>query len=182
MKKSKVYTRTGDVGTTSLIGGERVDKTNARLEAYGTVDELNSFLGMLVTHNLPTDYKTQLADIQNILFRVGASLACTDEKIYSSMVTEETIKKIESDIDQIDSALPPLKSFIIPGGTPSAALCHVCRTVCRRAERNIVLVSQKEMVNEDILKYINRLSDYLFVLGRRLNFIENKEEKNCTSI
>ena len=182
MKKSKVYTRTGDGGTTSLIGGERVDKTNARLEAYGTVDELNSFLGMLVTYDMPSDYKVQLSNIQNILFRVGASLACTDEKIYSSMVTQDTLGHLENDIDEMDSLLPPIKSFIVPGGTPSAAMCHICRTVCRRAERKIVLVSQIEEVSEDVLKYINRLSDYLFVLARRLNFIDNKEEKKCTSL
>ena len=138
MKKSLVYTRTGDKGTTSLVGGTRVPKTHARLEAYGTIDELNSFIGLLITYLNPGDEKEFLEQVQNNLFVIGSNLA-TDQSITqlntASVVSEEMISDMEHQIDRLDASIPPLKAFVLPGGSQGASVCHVCRTVCRRAER-----------------------------------------------
>lgn len=168
MKKSNVYTRTGDNGTTSLVGGKRVVKSDQRIESYGTIDELNSFLGMLVT-NISSSRDTDfLKTIQNRLFVLGSYLATPSEKSSVCKITEQHIKDLEVEIDRIDGALPPLKFFVIPGGSSPSAIAHVCRSVCRRAEREMLRLTELDPVDPQALKYINRLSDYLFVLSRKL--------------
>ncbi len=182
MKKSKIYTGTGDAGTTSLIGGVRVDKTDERLEAYGTIDELNSFLGMLIS--LIEDDKESielLLFVQHKLFSVGAYLA-TDQKKSSRLsalsLVDEDVSRLEEAIDRLDSSLPPLKAFVLPGGSYPASVCHVCRTVCRRAERRILVLEQHEIcvIEPAYKRFINRLSDYLFILSRKLNHLTHTEE------
>lgn len=170
MKKSVIYTGTGDKGTTSLVGGQRVSKAHQRIESYGTVDELNSFIGLLMTSLEDQQDKDFLSFIQHKLFTVGSYLATdqetTDLRI-ESRVTPESITRIEREIDRIDAALPRLKAFVLPGGCRSASLAHVCRTVCRRAERQIYRLAEEHPVEEPVLVFINRLSDYLFVLARK---------------
>ena len=178
---NKIYTRTGDKGQTSLIGGTRVSKSDPRLEAYGTVDELNSVLGVLRAElssssdsNL-ADADSFLAQIQNELFNVGSQLACEDKAMRTQLpsVHEESIQRLEEKMDEYSQTLAPLKNFILPGGTKAAAYAHVARTVCRRAERNCVLLSD----TVDVLnRYLNRLSDYLFVLARHLNSVAKVSE------
>lgn len=179
MKKSIVYTKTGDKGNTSLVGGTRVSKTHVRLEAYGTVDELNSHLGLLITYlNDERDSKFLLG-VQNLLFVIGSNLATDMEKTSlksASIVTSNHIQDIEDEIDTIDSTLPALKAFVIPGGSRSAAVCHICRTVCRRTERRILTLAENHDVSPEVIAYINRLSDYLFVLSRKLNIDEKFDE------
>ncbi|MDR0962366.1 MAG: cob(I)yrinic acid a,c-diamide adenosyltransferase [Mediterranea sp.] len=178
MKKSMVYTRTGDEGTTSLVGGSRVSKTDIRLEAYGTVDELNSHLGVLVAY-LDDDDSAFVQRIQHKLFAVGSHLA-TDrtrrELHQASIVSPEDVELLESAIDQLDSELPVLHAFVLPGGTLGAGVANVCRTVCRRAERRILALSTEAEIAPELLAYINRLSDYLFVLSRKINNKAGKDE------
>jgi cob(I)alamin adenosyltransferase len=172
MKKSIVYTKTGDTGTTALIGGSRVPKTHARLEAYGTVDELNSFIGLLASQLTNDSDRKFLLNIQNKLFVVGSYLATDQERTdvkSVSVVTLDDVREVENEIDIIDSALPPLHAFVIPGGTQSASVCHVCRTVCRRAERRILTMAENYPISTELLSYMNRLSDYFFVLSRKIN-------------
>ena len=179
MKKSIIYTRTGDKGTTSLVGGQRVSKAHDRIESYGTVDELNSFIGLLITalnDEKDTDF---LSFIQHKLFTIGSYLAtdqATTELKIESKVTPESIKRIEREIDRLDNELPKMHAFILPGGCRSAALAHVCRTVCRRAERRILTLAEQADISSELLAYVNRLSDYLFVLSRKMNQDEKKEE------
>lgn len=180
MKKSGVYTRTGDQGTTSLVGGSRVAKDDVRLEAYGTVDELNSLLGLLLTRvEEPCDHATLLR-VQNLLFSVGSNLA-TDTATTSlrsvSVLANEDIALLENEIDRIDALLPPLHAFVLPGGCEAAALCHVCRTVCRRMERRILTLRSQVPVDENLLAFVNRLSDYLFVLARYQNIKRDVSEE-----
>lgn len=177
----KIYTRTGDAGTTSLVGGKRVSKDSARLEAYGTVDELNSHLGLLIS--LPatdTPSATFLTQIQNRLFDLGAYLA-TDNADNPDLtprgITQDQIRAIETEIDRLTPDLPPLNSFIIPGGTTAAAQANIARTVCRRAERRLITLSHTTPVSPLATSYLNRLSDYLFTLGRHLNAIAGQPEK-----
>lgn len=166
----KIYTKTGDKGTTSLLGGTKVSKDDWRLEAYGTVDELNSFIGLLADSmigNIRSFDKSlnQLEIIQNTLFIIGSCLSYDSlgkNRINLQQISEEHISELETWIDEMDSSLPELKNFIIPGGSNIASLCHVCRTISRRAERRCVAAIQYPL----ILKYLNRLSDYFFVLGR----------------
>lgn len=179
MKKSNVYTRTGDEGTTSLVGGTRVAKTHARLEAYGTVDELNAQLGLLATYLSDQHHRAFVIGIQNKLFSVGSYLATDQDKVQlkeASIIPDEYVTQIEQEIDSIDSSLPPLRAFVIPGGGRAAAVCHVCRTVCRRAERRILTLSESYTISLNLLAYLNRISDYLFVLSRQLNLSEKSEE------
>ena len=170
MKKSIIYTRTGDKGTTSLVGGQRVSKAHDRIESYGTVDELNSFIGLLITalnDEKDTDF---LSFIQHKLFTIGSYLAtdqATTELKIESKVTPESIERIEREIDRLDNELPKMHAFILPGGCRSAALAHVCRTVCRRAERQIYRLAENCPVEEPVLIFMNRLSDYFFVLARK---------------
>lgn len=176
MKRSLVYTRTGDKGTTSLVGGVRVPKTHARLEAYGTVDELNAQLGLLMTYLPDEDDCHFLQQVQHRLFVVGTLLAT--ESATTPMVTfsPEAVEEMEREIDRLDAGLPVLRRFVLPGGVRGAALCHVCRTVCRRAERRILSLAEEVEFSAVLLAYMNRLSDYLFVLSRKLNCDEKKEE------
>ncbi|MEG1617894.1 MAG: cob(I)yrinic acid a,c-diamide adenosyltransferase [Bacteroidales bacterium] len=186
MKKSNIYTKTGDKGQTSLVGGERVSKTDLRLEAYGTVDELNSFIGMLIVENGLFEDSALLTYVQNKLFTIGSYLA-TDPSFTSfreaSLLSEEAILKLERRIDEIDSRLPKLNNFVLPGGTRISALAHVCRTVCRRSERAILRVAEVHEVDDKILRFMNRLSDYLFVFSRMNNVNSlNREvfwDKSC---
>lgn len=165
----KIYTKTGDEGMTSLVGGKRVKKCCARLDSYGSVDELNSFIGLLVTYITDEADIAFLQKIQRELFMVGGSLA-TDLSVSEARceVTQAMISDIESEIDRLSVLLPPLRSFVVPGGSRAAALAHVCRTVCRRAERCVfALIEEGGAVEENVAVYLNRLSDYFFVLARK---------------
>lgn len=179
MKKSLLYTRTGDKGTTSLVGGERVSKAHQRIECYGTTDELNSFIGLLsdaVTEQQDRDF---LRFVQHKMFSIGSYLATDQnntELRIESKVTDETIKRIENEIDRLDSSLPKLQNFVLPGGGRSASLAHVCRTVCRRAERQIYRLAETDTVEDNVLIFINRLSDYFFILARKECILTNGEE------
>jgi len=179
LKEMKIYTRTGDDGTTGLIGGSRVKKYNIRLEAYGTIDELNSYFGLI--RSMQTDQHTDniLEIIQNKLFVIGANLA-TDESI--SLIKKQLpckltdIELLEMEMDQMNESLPELRNFILPGGCQASSFCHVARTVCRRAERHIVELSENKEVDPNLIKFVNRLSDYLFVLSRKINLDQNARE------
>ncbi len=177
--KLKIYTKTGDDGTTGLVGGNRVKKYDLRLEAYGTVDELNSVIGVLRSADLPFDVVEILNKIQNKLFNIGSLLA-SDEKgeafTKSLAITQENIKVLEDEIDKYQEKLPELTQFVLPGGNLQSAQCHVARTVCRRAERRIIEFAEHTKVQPEIIIYINRLSDFLFVLARKLAFDNNIEE------
>jgi len=178
MNKSHLYTRTGDDGTTGLVGGQRVAKTHARLEAYGTVDELNSQLGLLLTYITDEADRATLLTIQNQLFVICSELATADEDLRArrSSVSEDDVQWIEHAIDAAEEGQPGWRGFILPGGTRGAAVAHVCRTVCRRAERRIHIVAQECEVNPLLLAYVNRLSDYLFALAKKINLQAGKEE------
>lgn len=179
MNKSLIYTKTGDKGTTSLVGGTRVPKTHIRLEAYGTVDELNSNLGVLITYLSDEQDQSLVRHIQDRLFAVGSHLATDREKTdlkCASIIRLEDIEQLEKEIDRLDNSLPPLHAFILPGGSRGASVCHVCRTVCRRAERRILALQEHCEIAPELLAYVNRLSDYLFVLSRKINRDEKKDE------
>lgn len=166
----KIYTKTGDTGTTSLVGGQRVSKCDQRLNAYGTIDELNSFLGLLRAKTAEPENKELILDIQNTLFTIGAYLATDKNKTKLSefaLISQEKVRKIEQEIDIIQEKLPKLTSFIIYGENETSAICHVCRAVARRAEREIIAVNQTDKIDSLILEYINRLSDLLFVMARQ---------------
>lgn len=169
----KIYTRTGDCGTTSLVGGKRVSKDSARLEAYGTIDELNSHIGLLrATPALPPEADPLLEYVQNKLFNIGAYLATdnTDNQALKPAGLDlEAAARLEAAIDAVDAQLPPLREFILPGGTPAAAQANVARTVCRRAERRVITLAATTAVDNSVTTFINRLSDYLFTLGRLCN-------------
>lgn len=170
MSDWKIYTKTGDKGQTSLIGGKRVPKYHERIEAYGTVDELNSFIGLIKDHDIDKHYKEVLLKIQDRLF-VAESLLARDEgevKVKLPELSESDIEYLEKEIDEMQKQLPELASFILPGGGLAASYTHVARTVCRRAERIIIKLSETVEVNELVIRYFNRLSDYLFVLARKL--------------
>ena len=174
----KIYTKTGDKGTTSLIGGKRVLKNSDKLNAYGTIDELNSFLGLLRAKTNDENIKTEIFDIQNTLFNVGAHLALDEnvEKIPEfAQINDEKIKKIEDLIDFFQENLPKITNFIIYGENELSAICHVCRAICRRAEREIITVNQQYNIDNNVTTYINRLSDFLFVLAR----VYTKNEEKC---
>ncbi|MEG0796526.1 MAG: cob(I)yrinic acid a,c-diamide adenosyltransferase [Odoribacter sp.] len=167
----KIYTKTGDKGLTSLIGGTRVAKNSTRLEAYGQVDELNSYLGMIRAFPLSPELLEELVEIQSRLFDVGGNLA-TDtaaKGIKTKLsVTEADVALLEKAIDRMDKELPSMPYFVLPGGDEAVAFCHIARTVCRRAERRILDLTEETEVDEGVLKYINRLSDYLFILSRKV--------------
>lgn len=178
MKKSMVYTKTGDEGTTSLVGGKRVPKTDKRIETYGTTDELNAFTGLLITEISEKEDVDFLRFVQHLLFTVGSYLATDPESTglkTASKISPASISRIEQEIDRIDSQLPPMKHFILPGGNRAAALAHVCRTVCRRAERQIYGLKETATLEELVLIFVNRLSDYFFVLARKES-LKNGEE------
>ncbi|MEG0039503.1 MAG: cob(I)yrinic acid a,c-diamide adenosyltransferase [Bacteroides sp.] len=179
MKKSLVYTKTGDRGMTALVGGTRVPKTHIRLEAYGTIDELNSNLGYLVTHLTEKHDVDFVQVVQDKLFAIGSHLATDQEQTQlhsASIIDASDVECIEREIDVIDEMLPPLHAFVLPGGSKGASVCHICRTVCRRAERRVLALSDICVVSPEVLAYINRLSDYLFVLSRKINFNDGNDE------
>jgi cob(I)alamin adenosyltransferase len=168
-KEFKIYTKTGDKGETSLIGGSRVPKYHRRIEAYGTLDELNSFIGYLCDQVERAEIKEVLFRIQDRVFVLESLLATEPGKTvtkYLPDIDEEDILLLEKEIDRMNSFLPDLHNFIIPGGHPIVSLSHICRTICRRAERLVIKLSVKEEVNDIIIRYLNRLSDYFFVLAR----------------
>lgn len=170
---SKIYTKTGDRGQTSLVGGQRVSKCCERLESYGTVDELNSHIGVLMTYCTDDCDIQFLLGVQSELFVVGGYLATdssTGEVMQQLVVTEEHVAAVEREIDCVQAMVPPLRSFVLPGGSRASAYAHVCRTVCRRAERDILrLAATGAEVDENVTAYVNRLSDYFFTLARKLN-------------
>ena len=174
----KIYTRTGDRGQTSLFGGGRISKGHIRLHAYGTIDELSSVLGLALTSGLPEDVQTGVFRVQNDLFVSGADLATPlDAKVLSVVrIGPESTNRLESEIDKWDAILPTLKNFILPGGCLGGAFLHQARTVCRRAERWLVLLSESEKINDENLHYLNRLSDWLFVAARVVNWRAGEPE------
>lgn len=161
---SKIYTRTGDKGTTGLADGSRVEKDDRRMHAIGDVDELNSFIGALLAQDIPDEVKATLTGVQHALFDLGGELAIPGV----AAVTLEYVTNLEQALDGFNQELPPLKEFILPGGGPAAAACHVARSVCRRAERRLVTLARETDINQESRRYINRLSDLLFVLARVL--------------
>ncbi len=175
----KLYTKTGDDGQTGLIGGTRVAKNDPRLEAYGTVDELNSFIGVISTHSIDDKVFNFLKLIQNQLFTIGSHLATDISKVNlgrSAILSEEAVTLIEQEIDRLDLELPPLTNFILPGGSMVGAQCHICRTITRRVERRLFDLNDIQSVDKQIFVYINRLSDYFFVLSRYLTLQAGGEE------
>lgn len=166
----KIYTKNGDKGTTSLIGGTRVLKHSLRIESYGTVDELNSYIGLIRDQAIDEKYKTQLLEIQDRLFTIGSSLAADPEKSKMRLpdLIESDVQFLEDNMDEMDEQLPELRFFILPGGNTIVSYCHLARCVCRRAERITTNLDEHEFVAPIVMQYLNRLSDYLFVLGRKV--------------
>lgn len=181
----KVYTKTGDKGTTALFGGTRVPKHHIRIESYGTVDELNSYIGLIRDQEMNPLYKAVLIEIQDRLFTLGAILATPPEKevlkngqkrLQNLGLTETDIEYLENEIDKMETNLPPMTHFVLPGGHTTVSYCHIARCVCRRAERLSTQLHEEEPTDELVLKYLNRLSDYLFVLARKLSFDLHADE------
>ena len=166
----KIYTKQGDEGETGLVGGSRIDKDDVRIEAYGTVDELCAAIGVVRSSQLCAPIEPILAEIQRDLFSLGAELA-SPESAAGPRIEQKHVTRLEESIDRWDSQLPPLKNFILPGGTPSAGFLHLARVICRRAERRVVSLSRTAEVSPEVIPYLNRLSDLLFVLAR----IENQQ-------
>ncbi len=167
----KIYTKTGDTGDTSLLGGKRVKKSDPRIEAYGNVDELNAYVGLLKDLDPNNDRKKTLGIFQEDLFTIGSHLACpTDQKKTFNLpsLEESSIHNIEQLIDAFSADLPIMKNFILPGGNQHVSFCHIARCVCRRAERGVVELNELEKVDEIIIRYLNRLSDFLFILARKV--------------
>jgi cob(I)alamin adenosyltransferase len=174
----KIYTKTGDKGQTSLIGGTRVPKYHLRIEAYGTVDELNSYIGLIMCQDIEAHDQQLLKEIQDRLFTVGASLAADPEKSKMKIpdLHDSDIILLENEMDAANESLPPLKHFVLPGGNTVVSYCHIARCVCRRAERLTVELAENSFVDEHVTIYLNRLSDYLFVLARKLTTYFKAEE------
>jgi len=162
---SKIYTRTGDDGTTGMGDGSRVDKDDPRIEAIGAVDELNSTIGFLLTHELPDAVRTSLTAIQHRLFDIGGEFSIPG----TTLITTEQVEQLEQILDELNADLPALKEFILPGGCAAASACHMARAVCRRAERRSYSLGKQATINPASLKYLNRLSDLLFVMARHIN-------------
>ena len=174
----KIYTKTGDAGETALFGGQRVAKDALRIEAYGTVDELNAFLGLAVRHCTSPDIQSRLQRVQGELFQVGADLATPLDAntSYITRLDEEPARRLEAEIDEWEALLPPLTSFILPGGSQPGAELHIARTICRRAERRTVSLARAKAINPNVIITLNRLSDWLFVLARMVNHRQNTPE------
>lgn len=174
----KVYTKTGDKGTTALFGGARVPKNHIRIESYGTVDELNAYIGLIRDALEYEDLRKILKEIQDRLFTLGAILASdpSKKKLKTPDFNDEDVVYLETEIDKMEEQLAPLKSFILPGGHPTVSFCHIARCVCRRAERLAVALNENEPILPVVMQYLNRLSDYLFVLGRFVAKLLNVEE------
>lgn len=166
----KIYTKTGDEGTTALFGGRRVSKGALRIETYGTVDELNSWLGLVRDQEVNRIRENFLISIQQNLFVIGSTLAAEpgNTKIKIPTLKEEDVTRLENEIDRMEKELEPMRNFILPGGHQSVSFCHITRTVCRRAERFAIRLKEEEPVDTIVIKYLNRLSDYLFVLARKM--------------
>jgi cob(I)alamin adenosyltransferase len=174
----KIYTKTGDKGETSLLGGTRVSKAHQRIEAYGTIDELNAYIGLVRDQEVNSKRKELLKEIQDILFTIGSSLAADPQKsnIKKPDILGNDITILEKEIDVMEQQLPALKAFILPGGHTAVSFCHIARTICRRAERKVISLNDADKVDPLIIMYLNRLSDYLFVLGRMMAKELNAEE------
>jgi len=181
----KIYTKTGDKGKTSLFGGTRVPKYHLRIEAYGTVDELNSYIGLIRDQNIDTHTSEILLKIQNDLFTLGSMLATPPEKetlksgkgrLNIPKISKNSVTFLENEIDIMSASIPEMTHFILPGGHTTVSFCHIARCVCRRAERISTQLNTKSSVNQVILVYLNRLSDYLFVLARKLTFANKRQE------
>jgi cob(I)alamin adenosyltransferase len=181
----KIYTKTGDTGTTGLVGGTRLPKHDLRIDCYGTVDELNSYLGLIRDQTISDDSKTTLIKIQNQLFIIGSLLATDSEKLKDeskrkqlgiTLLKSEAIVFLETEIDTMNSVLPPMTHFILPGGHQTVSFCHIARCICRRAERNISKLNTEQPIQPEILIYLNRLSDFIFVLARKLSKELHAEE------
>ena len=174
----KVYTKNGDKGKTQLLGGTNISKDNNRLDCYGTIDELNAHIGHIYDQDIDSTSKKIMLKIQNTLFDLGSNIAF-DQKTKNLTIpylTEEDVEIIENSIDAMEKKLPKLINFILPSGHSTSSLCHIARTVCRRAERSLVKLMRKEKVEEINIKYLNRLSDFLFVLSRYILLLNKKEE------
>lgn len=169
---SKIYTRTGDAGTTGLGDGQRVSKDSLRIHSLGEVDEVNAVIGLLLTEQLPEDVGVLLTGVQHDLFDLGGEICIPG----MALITPRQVEHLEAELDRLNEPLPPLKDFILPGGSRAAALAHHARTVCRRAERSVVALAQEEAVNDAPRQYLNRLSDLLFVLGRVLNRAAGRDD------
>lgn len=174
----KIYTKTGDKGTTGLVGGTRLPKHNLRIDCYGTIDELNSYLGLIRDQEISKDHKTTLLEIQNQLFVIGSLLATDPELLKDetkrkclgiSFLNPEAITFLETEIDAMNCELPPMTHFILPGGHPTVSFCHIARCICRRAERTISKLSVEQPTQPEVLIYLNRLSDFIFVMARKLS-------------
>ena len=181
----KVYTKTGDKGTTALFGGTRVAKHHIRIESYGTVDELNSHIGLIRDQEINPDYKKILERVQDRLFTIGAILATPPDKellkngkerLNIPKISEKDIEQLENEIDSMETSLPPMTHFVLPGGHTTVSYCHIARCVCRRAERLAVHLHELSPTDPMVLTYLNRLSDYLFVLARKLSYDLNADE------
>lgn len=181
----KIYTKTGDAGETSLFGGKRVKKYDLRIESYGTIDELNSYIGLIRDQKIDDSTFKTLIKIQNELFSIGAMLATPPEneklksgknRLKSTIIGTDEITFLELEIDKMEASLKPMTHFILPGGHTTVSMCHIARCICRRAERITVQLNEEQSINENVLTYINRLSDYLFVLARKLANINGADE------
>lgn len=174
----KIYTKTGDKGETSLFGGKRVPKNHARINAYGTSDELLSWIGLIRDQDIKKHYKDSLIEIQDRLFTLGAELAADPDKpkLKKPDLFESDIEYLEKEMDIMNESLPEMTQFILPGGNSIVSYCHIARTVCRRCERLVIEVNQQEEINNLIIRYLNRLSDYLFVLSRSISKDKDAEE------
>lgn len=174
----KIYTKTGDKGKTSLFGGSKVSKAHLRIESYGTIDELNSYVGLVRDQAVNAGRKDELVEIQDRLFTIGSILATEpgNTKVKIPALEEADVEFLESKIDEMDEQLPPMKSFILPGGHQAVSFCHVARCVCRRAERLVIELDDSEPVPSKVYQYLNRLSDYLFVLARKMSAELNADE------
>ena len=174
----KIYTKTGDTGSTSLFGGARVNKNHIRIETYGTVDELNSWIGMLRDFEIDTIQKQELLEVQNVLFTLGSHLATEKPELIAKLPKygKADVERLEGNIDAMNEVLPPITSFILPGGNIKNSHAHVARCVCRRAERLVVALSEVTEIDALIIIYLNRLSDYLFTLARKISFDDKSGE------
>lgn len=174
----KIYTKTGDKGTTALFGGKRVSKSDLRIETYGTVDELNSYVGLVRDQPVNQNRKSILVEIQDRLFTIGSILATEpgNTKVKVPSLIQDDLTVLEKEIDAMDASLLPMKSFVLPGGHQSVSFCHVARTVCRRAERLVIALDAQQKIDALVIQYLNRLSDYLFMLSRKMSAELNAEE------
>ena len=165
----KIYTKTGDDGTTGVQGGKRISKSNLRIKAYGMIDELNATIGLVISKKFDDDIENLLRDIQNDLFVAGSDLSNPDLTNMKNRITKEMVTNVEKTIDRLENELPPITNFILPGGHEVSSLIHISRTIARRAETIVISLNEKEKINDECIKFLNRLSDLLFVIARTVN-------------